>query len=188
MKAGNGIRGFTLIELMVMVALLALFLALATPSIGTYLENTKIRNPGDELAGAMKEAQTHALKANRPTEFVLTLGAGGAVVGWTINEINLTATPPETEIKRATWQGSPNIVRTPGQATRITFNEAGRVMAANLIAPGIPPLERLDLSRAVAMDGVMPLRVEVNMLRRGIRVCAPHLATTDPKGCTPLGP
>ncbi|MBW8720230.1 MAG: prepilin-type N-terminal cleavage/methylation domain-containing protein [Variovorax paradoxus] len=42
-------RGFTLVELIVTIAVLALILFAVMPSIGTWLENTRIRNVADSL-------------------------------------------------------------------------------------------------------------------------------------------
>ena len=40
-------RGFSLIEIVVTIAVLALILFAALPSLGTWLDNTRIRNVAD---------------------------------------------------------------------------------------------------------------------------------------------
>jgi type IV fimbrial biogenesis protein FimT len=192
MKARNNIWGFSLIELMITVALIAILLLAATPSIQVYLENRKIRNVAESIVAGMQKARTHAVINGRPTEFALNTGTGA----WVINDFDATRIPQ--------WQTVELFVFGPGghnwtsiqinnvfltdltvsTTPRITFNSIGRVMPNNLRAP-IPPLQRLDVARTTAMADVLLLRVEANAAR-GIRVCAPHLdGTGDSRACNP---
>ena len=58
-------RGFSLIELMVTVVILVLLVLAAVPSIGTWLDNTRIRNQGDSLIGGLQAARAEAVRTNQ---------------------------------------------------------------------------------------------------------------------------
>ncbi|MDR0770964.1 MAG: GspH/FimT family pseudopilin [Burkholderiales bacterium] len=196
MRTSNKIQGFTLIELMIVVAFIAILLLLATPSIRVYLENSKVRNVAESIAAGMQKARAHAINRGMPTEIFINTNAAAGF--WTINELDTTTTPPApTLVETFTW--GPNghnwgsiqinnvaLVDSSANATpRVTFNSIGRIMSSNLLAP-TSPLLRLDVGRTPAMNGVLPLRVEAGAAR-GIRVCAPHLdgrTPPDPKACS----
>jgi len=65
-------RGFTLIELVIGVAIMALLLALAAPAFSTYSENAKLKGiTGSFLAGA-QNARIEAIRTNQSVQMVLT--------------------------------------------------------------------------------------------------------------------
>ena len=51
--------GFTLIELMVTIAVLAIIVGIAAPSISTQLANQRVKSTTATLANALKEAQKY---------------------------------------------------------------------------------------------------------------------------------
>ena len=65
-------RGFTLIELMVTITLLALLLGLAAPSFGTWTRNAQVRSVSDSLQSGLRLAQAEAVRRNRQVVFFLT--------------------------------------------------------------------------------------------------------------------
>jgi type IV fimbrial biogenesis protein FimT len=64
-------RGFTLIELMIGVALFAVVLTLAMPSFSVMLQNAKLRAKAESILAGLQEARTEALKRNQTVEFLL---------------------------------------------------------------------------------------------------------------------
>jgi type IV fimbrial biogenesis protein FimT len=58
-------KGFTLIELMVTVGILAILLGLAAPSFVDALRRTQARNLGDDLMGALIFARQQAISTNQ---------------------------------------------------------------------------------------------------------------------------
>jgi type IV fimbrial biogenesis protein FimT len=64
-------RGFTIIELMIAVALFSVVLMLAIPSFTTMLQNAKLRAKAESILAGLQEARTEALKQNQTVEFLL---------------------------------------------------------------------------------------------------------------------
>jgi len=58
--------GFTLIELMVTIAVLAIIVSIAAPSISTQLANQRVKSTTSTLANALKEAKTESRILRQP--------------------------------------------------------------------------------------------------------------------------
>ncbi len=64
--------GFSLIELMIGVALLALLLMLGLPAFSTYLQNAKLRAAAENFYAGAQMARAEAVRRNAQVEIVLT--------------------------------------------------------------------------------------------------------------------
>jgi type IV fimbrial biogenesis protein FimT len=64
--------GFTIIELMIGIALLGILLVLALPAFTQMLHNMKLRGTAEALAHGLQSARAEALRANSQVEFLLT--------------------------------------------------------------------------------------------------------------------
>jgi type IV fimbrial biogenesis protein FimT len=65
-------RGFTLVELMVTISLMALLLFMAAPSLSTYVENSKVRGIAESFFASAQQARAEAIRRNKSVEMVLT--------------------------------------------------------------------------------------------------------------------
>jgi len=65
-------RGFTIVELLVGITILAILLALGAPAMGTYLQNSKLGSAASNYFQGAQMARTEAIRRNVRTEFVLT--------------------------------------------------------------------------------------------------------------------
>ena len=74
-------RGFTLIELMMTITVGAIMMAIAIPSMRTFLQNQRIASTASTLMYALSYARSEAVKENNPT----TLGVGGIEVCPSLN-------------------------------------------------------------------------------------------------------
>lgn len=64
-------KGFTLIEMMVVVAIIATLLALSIPSLDTWIANTKIRSTAEAFQNGLRRAQQLAAQRNGIVQFKL---------------------------------------------------------------------------------------------------------------------
>ncbi len=72
-------QGFTLIELMVALAIAALLLLLGMPSFTTFVRNSEIRSTSESIINGLRAATTEAANRNRPVTFSLK----GSGADWT---------------------------------------------------------------------------------------------------------
>ena len=85
MRCARGQRGFTLIELMISLLVLAILAALATPSFADFFERNRVRGAADDVASLISNARAEAVKndldvsiAMRGTGTSWCLGANAA--------------------------------------------------------------------------------------------------------------
>ena len=57
-------RGFSLVEMLAVVAIVAIMAAVALPSIGQYIRNYKIKGAAQEVAGELQAARGRAIMSN----------------------------------------------------------------------------------------------------------------------------
>ncbi|MDE1947340.1 MAG: GspH/FimT family pseudopilin [Burkholderiales bacterium] len=79
--AGGAERGFTAIELMVVLAIVAVLAGLAGPGLQQYLGNQRARNASYDLVDALSLARSEAITRGR--DFSACQAAGGWANGWT---------------------------------------------------------------------------------------------------------
>ena len=65
-------RGFTLIELMVTIAVAAILTAIAVPSLGELIRNNRLAAAGNELVTALQLARAEAVRRGRPVSICST--------------------------------------------------------------------------------------------------------------------
>ncbi len=106
-------KGFTLIELIMAIALLAIFIALAVPSFFTAIQNNRITVQSNDLLTAFHLARSEALKRNQPvvvcaSEDGLTCD-GDWTDGWIVAEDSATPGAGAPTIVRVlrVWSGPP---------------------------------------------------------------------------------
>ena len=80
------VRGFTLIEIMVALAIFGLLIALAGPQLATFLNNSQVRNAAEAILNGVQQTQATAMRDNLPTQLVLTANPppNTATSGWEI--------------------------------------------------------------------------------------------------------
>lgn len=73
-------RGFTLIELMVVIAVLAIMLALAAPSFADFFQRYRLRGAADKVATLLASARAEAVMRNRN----VSIDFKGAGTAWCV--------------------------------------------------------------------------------------------------------
>lgn len=167
-----GHAGFTLIELMIGIAILAILVGLAMPSFRIMMRNTEIRNAAESVLNGLQRARAEAVARNTNVTFVLATNSA-----WTINVV----TPASTIESRLANEGSPNVTRTvlPLGATTITYNNVGQVVAN---ANGTATLTQVDMNATEAADRNRTLRITIGSTSGTAKMCDPAL-TSGPRAC-----
>lgn len=176
-------QGFTLVELMVAVAVVGILLSAGVPSFRAWLLNTKIRTTAEAMQNGLQLARAEAVRRNERVRFVISGGTG-----WIVQ------TDAGTDLQtRPSGEGSSSVAVTvtPNGATTVTFNSLGlSVFNTNLSAS----ITRLDIdvpTTILSAAESRELRILVssspaaNVPGGGqIRMCDPYFtATGDPRAC-----
>lgn len=119
------IRGFTLIELMIIIALLAIVISIAVPNFTQFIRNNNVQAKADELNSFLHYARAQAIATRKPYEVVFT----------SINtEISLNQKGKGTDRKMEV-NTAKAIVRGSGSATSIVeYLPSGAVSAEGALS------------------------------------------------------
>ena len=178
--------GFSLVELLIGLAIAALLMVLAMPSYTLWVADAQIRNTVESIADGMRYAQSQAVARNSTMEFVLdsTTGTGGWIARLAIDGSTIQTGVFAEGADRTT------MTALPAGATTVTFTSLGQISATN--ADASPPLTEVQVTTATGLAGTRDLRVLVGgggsgvlgqASRTGIKICDPKWPSTDPKGC-----
>jgi type IV fimbrial biogenesis protein FimT len=118
------VAGFTLIELMVTIAIAAILATLAAPSFREYIVSQRIKNASFDLITALTLTRSEAITRNADVDLLRT-GTDWAN-GWTIKPA--IASPPTLHTQDA-FKGL-KITATPTGADTVTYGKDGRVTTA----------------------------------------------------------
>jgi type IV fimbrial biogenesis protein FimT len=184
-------RGFTLIELMVALAIVALLLLLGMPSFTTFLRNSEIRSTSESLINGLRAATAEAANRNRKVTFELASATGADWKFWVLDEDDVTPKTIQTYAKKEAGLNT-KITITPAGKLTVAFNGLGRVD----IDPASPNnhIRQIDIDSIVAGEA-RPMRIIVDDPNppaagkpRGLRMCDPDpalalLVPPDPRAC-----
>ena len=148
--------GFTLVELMVTITLLAILLGLAMPPMLGWVRDSKVRAVSETLQSGLREAQSEALRRSRQVVFSLTdVGAGVTITGPAALCFN--------SLGRVVANSTSTLTGVTGGATCAATDNA---------------------AYEIGIEGGLTLRVLV-ALGGQVRLCDPRktLSNTHPDGC-----
>ena len=144
--------GFTLIELMVTIAVLAIVTAIAVPSMRSLILANRLTAASTELVTSLQLARSEALRRNAPVTVCASADGAGCSESaawdrWIIlghNNINNT-----DEVIRDT--GAQGGVQVSGPATGIRFRATGMLSAGATITACLPEDGLSDNQRVITM-------------------------------------
>lgn len=168
--------GFTLVEIMVVLAIFAVLATAAVPSYQTWIQNTRIRNGAESILNGISRARAEALMRNTSVSF--TLGANSA---WTVECIDAAKCldlPAGLVDSRDSSDGSAaevSVTELPAGATQVIYTNLGVKSAA----PG-------QLTQVAVDNTSMADSRELNVTigaGGNVRMCDPNASSTDPRRC-----
>lgn len=122
------IRGFTLIELMVTVAVLAVMAALAAPTFSQLLAGQRIRTTGYNIVGDLVLARSEAIKRGESVK--MTPVASNWALGWSVN-VALSS-----EVLGGQGRVGNGVLFTQAP-TSVTFDGNGRISVSSVVLFGL---------------------------------------------------
>lgn len=123
MRYRNTQRGFTIIELMVVVAVLAIIATVAVPSFQEVIENNRLASEANRIFSTMSYARSEAVRVGDDTS--MTAAAGGFANGWCVH---LGANCAGANVLR---QFEGNDLAYSASGNQLTFNARGEMTNAN---------------------------------------------------------
>jgi len=195
-------QGFSLIELMIGLAIVALVLLAALPSFTIFLQNSQIRNGAESVLDGLNLARTEAVRRNAIIRFQFVSDLTAACVtsttslAWVVSQADPTgacnASPSDTVAPqliqaRSATEGTKNVAVAVTGGAIATFNGLGRLQSAGIT--------QIDISNTTGtcqyvdtVNGKMRcLRIIVSTGGQA-RMCDPQVATPvppviDPRAC-----
>jgi type IV fimbrial biogenesis protein FimT len=171
-------RGFTLLEAMIVVAVMAILLALGVPSYQVWIQNLQIRTAAESIVAGMALAKNEAIRRNLNVTLTMDTVPG---TGWKINMADDVDGAPLQA--RSGDEGSRNVDATvlPDGAFRVTFNGLGRI-ATNVDRSD--PMTQIDLDNQMIADPTARRKLRIVIpTGGGVRLCDKQVVAPDSRAC-----
>ncbi len=193
-------RGFTLVELVVTIAVLALILMTAMPSVVSWLDNTRIRGAADSLQNGLQIARAEAVRRNQSVSFWLVALNNPAVLS---NDCTLSASSGSWVVSVNSPVGhcadSPSTTSSPMIVTGRPAGDSGGKVTVKAVQSSSDSTARNTVSfdgfgRITNSDAIgqidvtggtnsVNLRIAVSLAGL-VRMCDPRVSdTNDPRKC-----
>jgi len=188
-------RGFTIIEVVIVVTLAAFLLAAVAPSVSTWMRNTRIRTAAESISTGLQQARNEAVRRNQTVGFYLVSVADGISMsdscalsstssGWVV-ALASPAGKCATDLNTFVAVRPPgdtanglNVASTDsagGNATTVSFNGYGQVSNAS-------PISCIRLTNATDATA-RALNIAINSGGQ-VRMCDPAVSdANDPRAC-----
>jgi len=192
-------RGVTLIELVVVLAIMGFAFAAMLPDVSTWMRGLAVRSAAESMRAGLERARMEALRRNASVSFWLVSDAAGkslsnscslATTGpsWVVSVLSpdgkCAATPSATDdpMLVESWSAADGAkgvevqgIDGAGAATNsVTFNSLGQVLGSG------SQLAQLDFSHAVPGARALRIRIEAG---GSVRMCDPNVDANDPRKC-----
>ena len=159
-------QGFTLVELMVVVTIVAISATLAAPGFSQMIANYRVRSGAESIVNGLNYARSEAVRRNSAVSFALVSGGSG----WTVSQVS-----PSTALQSRSDNDSPGTtVASSSVSTSVAFIPTGLVQSGT---------QMTQVTVSSSTSGTDSRRI--NIFGGGlIRMCDPGISTAnDPRSC-----
>lgn len=131
-------RGFTLVELIVVLGIIAMIMLLAVPRLGNLAPGAELRAAAEELRGDLRGVRNTALRESRETVLVIDLETGtwrdatGAVCGALPKGMELALTVARQEQEGDTVGGVRFYPDGTSTGAKVTLSRDGRALVLSI--------------------------------------------------------
>ncbi|TFY97035.1 GspH/FimT family pseudopilin [Ramlibacter humi] len=195
----NHVHGFTLVELMVVVAVLAFLLMMSGPSFAEWIRGSRVRGAAESIHQGLLRARADAVTRNQNVSFRLMTSPTGRLdsscaTASTSASWMVSVDDPTGKCDATTPSVAPRIIAaadagdgaaqvsvsakssSAAAADTVTFDPAGRVVGSTTGAIA---------TIAISAAGGGARRYEVRISPVGsVRLCEPDLAASDVRACS----
>jgi type IV fimbrial biogenesis protein FimT len=196
-------RGFTLVEIMVTMALFVVLLGLGVPAFATFILNAKVKNAAETSLAGLNLARGEAVSRNAVVRFQMvtdltsSCANSSTALAWVVSldsaagacNIDPSATTtPRIVQKQAGLEGTDSISVSATGGSGVAFNGLGRIVTGTSLPT---PFTQIDFTSAQgvcehtsASGTVRCLRILLSTSGQA-KLCDPKVAaTTDPRYCS----
>ena len=180
--------GFSLVELMIAIAVLGVILSIAAPSFRNMILNTRVRNAAESVLNGLQRARAVAISNNTNILFTISPDSSWNIDYTAAYKLANPAVTSPIEVKVAN-EGTKDVVVNSkandgvSAASVVTFDNLGRRVAGAQLA-------EINFS---TIGGTRPLRVIIGVqIPAGVgnpyigsspKMCDPHIMPPNPLGC-----
>ena len=164
-------RGFTLVEIMISILVLALLIMVGIPSFTTFIQNSKIRAAADGMLNGLQTARNEAIRRNACVQLKIVNGTGWMISTCADEDVALQSRSEKEG-------GTENIVATPTGGDTVSFNGLGRVVNPNP-SDLTAPMTQMDFDTSVPGR-----RLRIVIPPGGsLKMCDPQVSSGDTRVC-----
>lgn len=167
-------RGFSLVELVVTMAVLVTVSLLAIPSFQTSIGNAQVRTVAESLHHGLQQARMEAIKRNTRIQFSFSDNSA-----WQLGCVNVSTDCPAIITQKSAAEGAGGSLSVSTASHQTVFNALG-----GRDAGAVPVLSSITLSNPTVSDNERKTLRIVLAAGGFSRICDPAVSTAgDPRAC-----